>query len=52
MAKVERNQGRRKVLDEVNIFIKVKKGIEKAHPPVKEDEQFFKNQFPYYLLSG
>lgn len=38
MAKVERNQGRRKVLDEMNIFIKVKEGIEKAHPPVKEDE--------------
>ena len=46
MAKVERNQGRRKVLDEVNIFIKVKEGKEKAHPPVKEDEL---NSF--YLLS-
>ena len=38
MAKVEQNQGRQAVPDEVNIFIKVKEGIEKAHPPMKEDE--------------
>lgn len=38
MAKFEQNQGREVIPDEVNIFIKAEKGIEKAHPPVKEDE--------------
>ena len=37
MVKVEQNQSRKGVTAEVNIFIKVKEGIEKAHPPVKED---------------
>lgn len=39
MAKVEQNRSRQKVPAGVNIFIKVKEGIEKAHPPIKEDEQ-------------
>lgn len=38
MAKVEKNQGRQVIPDEVNIFIKMPMDIEKAHPPVKEDE--------------
>lgn len=40
MAKVEQNQDRQEISAEVNIFIKVKEGIKKAHPPVKEDELF------------
>lgn len=38
MAKVERNHVRQVIPDEVDIFIKVKEGIKKAHPPVKKDE--------------
>ncbi|WP_167836345.1 hypothetical protein [Lactimicrobium massiliense] len=49
MAKVEQNQSRLDVLIEANIFIKMKEDIEKAHPPVKEDELFNEN-FSTFLI--